>query len=576
MGSQSWALLKTRGFGDLHTFPSMSSFVSILHLGTSQSSCRINSGLGEPCKFPYKLNGKFYAECTTDFKAGSTDPMCPIRLENDFTLETSQDPADWGRCANDCDLQEYSSNQDIFDDIVELSRRFSYIAKPFSIGLSSKGQQLVGIRISKDIRKSRKLMKPMVRFVGNMHGNEPVGREVLLHLSRHLLQGYDADKRIRKIIDETDISILPSLNPDGFDRATKGSCSGTGKLTGAHNEGGMDLNRDYPTWDDYQRFLVDEDFDPFQGGRQPETLAMMEWSVSPFVLSANLHDGAVLVTYPYDHFRGEDQSKPHLTPDNDIFHHLAETYASNHATMVSGTKCFRRAQDGIANGAMWHSGNSTGAIEGSLKDFSYLFSSNLDLSFHLTCCKYPESFFLLREWENNKRSLLAYLEQVQMGIKGIVSLEGNRPQGGADIIIWNPDGKRRAKTVGTSEEGEFWKILLPGQNGNNTYKIQARFEDCSRGGSGRIYESLQHKVIVSYKNPLKIKQLRMRNVGFCGVKELDERQLIEQLSFIARAPKKSVQNVAKPKKTAVTEDEKVDQKKNADYEETLYDVFYDV
>merc|ERR1712106_372869 len=185
----------------------------------------------------------------------------------------------------------------------------------------------------------------------------------------------------------------------------------------------------------------------------------------------------------------------------------------------------------------WHSGNSTGAIEGSLKDFSYLFSSNLDLSFHLTCCKYPESFFLLREWENNKRSV---------------------------------------KTVGTSEEGEFWKILLPGQNGNNTYKIQARFEDCSRGGSGRIYESLQHKVIVSYKNPLKIKQLRMRNVGFCSVKELDERQLIEQLSFIARAPKKSVQNVAKPKKTAVTEDEKVDQKKNADYEETLYDVFYDV
>ena len=35
------------------------------------------------------------------------------------------------------------------------------------------------------------------------------------------------------------------------------------------------------------------------------------------------------------------------------------------------------------------------------------------------------------------------MEQVQMGIKGLVSLEGNRPQGGAEIIIWNPDGKRR-------------------------------------------------------------------------------------------------------------------------------------
>ena len=65
------------------------------------------------------------------------------------------------------------------------------VAKPFTIAQSSKGQQLVGIRISQNVRKDRKLMKPMVRFVGNMHGNEAVGREVLLHLSRHLLQGYE-------------------------------------------------------------------------------------------------------------------------------------------------------------------------------------------------------------------------------------------------------------------------------------------------------------------------------------------------------------------------------------------------
>ena len=373
---------------------------------------------------------------------------------------------------------------------------------------------------------------------------------------------------------------MPSLNPDGFDRAVRGSCSGTGKLAGMFNEGDRDLNRDFPTWAEYQRFLEDEDFDPFVGGRQPETLAMMEWSVSPFVLSANLHDGAVLVTYPYDHYRGKElgrgevREKPNLTPDNDIFHHLAETYASNHVTMVNGTKCFRRAENGFANGALWHSQNTGGPVEGSLQDFSYLFSSNLELSLKLTCCKYPTSFFLLREWENNKKSLLAYMEQVQMGIKGIVSLEGNRPQSGADIIIWNPDGKRRAKNVATSDNGEFWKILLPGPNGNNTYKIQAHFEDCSRGGSGRIYESLQHKVIVSYKNPLKIKQLRMRNVGFCGVRELDERQVIEELAFIARNPKKAVQKAVIRKDTKASEPET--QQNDDDYEETLYDVFYDV
>ena len=160
-------------------------------MGASKKSCRVYSGLGEPCIFPYILNGELYSECTTDFDKESTNAMCPIPLANDITLETSKDPQDWGRCAKDYDSQEYKTNEELFDDIIELASKYSYIAKPFTIGLSSNGQKLVGIRISNNVRDERKLMKPMVRFVGNMHGNEAVGREVFLHLSRHLLQGYD-------------------------------------------------------------------------------------------------------------------------------------------------------------------------------------------------------------------------------------------------------------------------------------------------------------------------------------------------------------------------------------------------
>ena len=71
------------------------------------------------------------------------------------------------------------------------------------------------------------LLKPMFKFVANMHGNEVVGRELMLALSRYLLQNYHTDDRIASIIDNTDIHIMPSLNPDGFEIGKKGNPKST-------------------------------------------------------------------------------------------------------------------------------------------------------------------------------------------------------------------------------------------------------------------------------------------------------------------------------------------------------------
>ena len=111
-------------------------------------------------------------------------------------------------------------------------------------------------------------------------------------------------------------------------------------------------------------------------------------------------------------------------------------------------------------------------VTGSLKDFSYIFSNNLDISLQLSCCKFPKSFFLVKEWENNKESLLSYLEQVHMGVKGLVSRDGDTLQSGAEVIVWTPDGSRRAKSVLTSQDGEYWRVLLPNVAGNNTFTVQ--------------------------------------------------------------------------------------------------------
>ena len=76
----------------------------------------------------------------------------------------------------------------------------------------------------------------MFKYVGNMHGNEAIGRQLLIYLAEFLARHYDRDNRVANLLNNTEIFLLPSLNPDGYDRATEGECSGTDKKSGARNE----------------------------------------------------------------------------------------------------------------------------------------------------------------------------------------------------------------------------------------------------------------------------------------------------------------------------------------------------
>ena len=137
------------------------------------------------------------------------------------------------------------------------------------------------------------------RYVGNMHGNEVVGREILLKLVDDICDKYLAkDPEVTKLLQLTRIHILPTMNPDGYAKAASAG-EDRGWVTGRANANDQDLNRNFPNLE--EKFWKNETLKYTPEGREPETKAIIAWLEKvPFVLSANLHGGDLVANYPWD------------------------------------------------------------------------------------------------------------------------------------------------------------------------------------------------------------------------------------------------------------------------------------
>ncbi|XP_040578082.1 carboxypeptidase D [Lepeophtheirus salmonis] len=468
--------------------------IMVAHDIVSQSNqlsqqCLTKSSGDLPCIFPFIYKDEINFSCTRNYKMdGRLEGWCPTKV-NRKNLEGSN----WYECRSDsmCPLLHYHDHEHLIKSLVDLEKEYPSLSNTFQIGRSVRGQKILGIRISEGLHiGSRKKLKPMVKLLANMHGNEPVGRELLLYFASYILGSYGIDDRLTKFINTTDLWIVPTINPDGFARASEGACEGGGYKEGRFNEGRKDLNRDFPTWMDIEKINLEE-------GRQTETKSLIQFILNyPFVLSANFHDGAVLVNYPWDDYHNNDTQTwvgLNKAPDHDVFYHLATTYSFNHPTMSKGNACTKWGlmKDGVTNGADWY------PVIGGMQDFNYLFSNALEMTMELSCCKFPSRKVLIKEWDKNKESIISYIEQVHIGIKGLVLDRNDNPIGGATIKIRDPlSGKPSGKDVKSSKYGEYWKLLIPGK----MYQVMG----IKMTPEGSIYSSNWKDIFVSEGSAIEI------------------------------------------------------------------------
>uniref|UniRef100_A0A8C0T0V3 Carboxypeptidase X, M14 family member 1 n=1 Tax=Canis lupus familiaris TaxID=9615 RepID=A0A8C0T0V3_CANLF len=318
--------------------------------------------------------------------------------------------------------------------------------------------------------------EPEVRYVAGMHGNEALGRELVLLLMQFLCHEFlRGDPRVTRLLTETRIHLLPSMNPDGYETAFRRGSELVGWAEGRWNHQGIDLNHNFadlntPLWEAEDDGLVPDTVPNHHlplpayytlpnATVAPETRAVIEWMKRiPFVLSANLHGGELVVSYPFDMTRTPWAARELTpTPDDSVFRWLSTVYAGTNRAMQDPDRRPCHNQDfslhgNIINGADWHT------VPGSMNDFSYLHTNCFEITVELSCDKFPHENELPQEWENNKDALLTYLEQVRMGITGVVR-DKDTELGIADAVI-AVDGINHDVT--TAWGGDYWRLLTPG------------------------------------------------------------------------------------------------------------------
>lgn len=351
---------------------------------------------------------------------------------------------------SDMNIAHHHNHQELTTILQVLTKLYPEITRLYEIGKSVGGKSIYVLEISNQ-PGTHQLLKPEFRYVGNMHGNEVVGREMLIHLARLLLENYYTNDFVKALIDSTRIHLLFSLNPDGYERSEEGDCdSGIGR----ENRHNVDLNRNFP-----------DRIEPATGELEPEVKAFMKWTKTyPFVLGANLHGGSLVANYPFD---GNDNNKSGSytkAPDDALFKHLAKAYSYNHPTMHKGEHCYdicgsdresllnEKFKDGITNGAKWY------VLYGGIQDWVYLNSNCLTITVELGCMKYPLAKDLPTYWQYNKKALIKYILEIHRGIFGVVTDVNGSPIPNATIHVKDLD-----HDIHSSDTGDYWRILLPGE-----------------------------------------------------------------------------------------------------------------
>lgn len=265
------------------------------------------------------------------------------------------------------DSYHYFTYQEMTDLFHSLSQNHSDIMSLESIGKTYEQRDIWLVKLSDNAEINEN--EPGVLLMGAHHGNEKPSFETLIYFIKHIVENYDkentdddqdgqinedhidgfdndddglidedpSEDRVREVIDNTQIFLIPMVNPDGVEANSRKNCAPNYGAYGLNKEitsYGVNLNRNYGyKWYLYYIFplnyhlfmnVVDSSYN-YRGERpfcENETIAVKNFvEKNKISISLSYHSYAELLFYPWMY------TSRH-TPDEDLYISIGENISS--------------------------------------------------------------------------------------------------------------------------------------------------------------------------------------------------------------------------------------------------------
>jgi len=223
-----------------------------------------------------------------------------------YTIESHKFPALSGEKAT---VQsgingDYHSYAELESDLEALARAHPQIARLFTLGLSLEGRKITAVKISDNVDFDEP--ESEVLFLGCHHAREWISVEIPFLLAKHLLENYTSNSAIRAAVDQSEIWIVPLVNPDGLEYSIR-YYRYWRKNRRLNTDGsfGVDLNRNYGygwAYDDKGSSPIpaSEIYRGTAAFSEPETRAVQNLFVErEFQALVSYHSYSQIILYPW-------------------------------------------------------------------------------------------------------------------------------------------------------------------------------------------------------------------------------------------------------------------------------------